>query len=365
MNKSLSPEELNYYSRQLVLKEVGLDGQLKLKDASVLVVGLGGLGAPLVQSLAGMGVGTIGLADFDKVSLSNLHRQSIYTFDDVGRFKTEVAKEYIHRYNPFVRAIGHHALLTTDNVLEVIEPYDIVVDGTDNLETKYLLNDACVYVQKPLVYGSVHKWEGNIAVFNTSAEGPTLRCLFPELSTEEPSCSTSGVMPHVTAVTAGIMCSEVVHILLHGTSSIENQLLIFDSSLSDFRKIRFEPTFQGRKQSKERLELRAESLSISPMYLHQLIHSPNPPSLIDVRTEAESQLASLGGVLIPHSEVEEHLHMLDRHKEYILYCHHGIRSMHAMDMLRQHGFTKIKYLVGGIHAYSIEADDTIPTYSLH
>jgi len=355
-------EELQYYSRQVLLDGFGILSQQKLKAAHVLIIGAGGLGCPVVQSLAGMGVGNIGIVDFDKVSLSNLHRQTIYKYDDIGLWKCDVAKEFANALNPFISIETFRTIASHETLPALVENYNIVVDCTDNPNSKYLINDACIQFGKPLVYGSIFKMEGNVSVFNLHANAPTLRCLFPEIEPDMPDCNRTGVLGLVTAQTGICMATEVVKIILNEGNILSSQLLIIKAFAPETHIFNFEATKRGREQSLKNFESFVASFMISPTALQQLFLTQSDFDLIDVRDEEEHAIANIGGKLIPIDELEDRFREISPARNTIVYCHHGIRSQNAVDFLRTAGYDKVKNLEGGIHAWSIEVDETVTVY---
>jgi adenylyltransferase/sulfurtransferase len=351
-----------YYSKQIALPQIGVQGQDLLKEARVLVIGAGGLGVPLLQILASAGVGYIGIADFDKVSLSNLHRQYIYKHQDLGKFKAHLAKQYIQDLNPFIEIESHCTVVEQDNVLALIEPYHIVVDCTDNFTARYLINDACVCSNKILVYGSVFQFEGNVTVFNLFKDSPTLRCLFPQNQDSIPTCESAGVLATTTTITAAYMATEVIKIILGLPAILDSKLLIINSLDATNSIFTYKPIAKNRELSKLTFKNNSKSFTISGEKLKEILISNLPIQLVDVRTEQEHQFCNLGGILLPLDDLEDQYQILDKSKTTILYCHHGIRSEYALKFLLSRGFENIKYLEGGIHEYAIYIDPSIPVY---
>lgn len=245
----LSKEEKSYYSRQIIIPEFGMASQLKLKNAKILVIGAGGLGAPIIQSLAAAGVGQIDIVDYDKLHISNLHRQSIYTYTEIGQDKANLASAFAKRLNPFIQSKPISVKVEKDNILELIAPYELVVDCTDNFEVKYLINDACVFLNKCLVFGSVFRNEGNISVFNLDANAPTLRSLFPIKPINFNNCETAGILGITSSTTALFMANEVVRIITNQSGILSGKLLIYNNIDSSIKTISYKASKKGREAS--------------------------------------------------------------------------------------------------------------------
>ncbi len=376
----MSAEELQRYGRHLILPEVGLSGQRRLKAASVLLVGAGGLGSPLALYLAAAGVGRIGLVDFDVVDASNLQRQLLHGTSDVGRSKLESARDRLHEVNPHVRVDTHETHLTSENALEILRDYDVVADGTDNFPTRYLVNDACVLLQKPNVYGSIFRFEGQASVFDARV-GPCYRCLYPDPPPPGlvPSCAEGGVLGVLPGVIGVIQAIETVKLLLGIGESLVGRLVLFDALALRFRelKLRKDPAcplcgehptitslidYQAFCGGTPAAESDA-SLEIGAAELAARIERGDDFTLVDVREPHEFEIASIAGArLIPLNSLPEHLHELDGAREIVLHCHHGQRSMRALELLRQSGFRRLKNLRGGIDAWSREVDSNVPRY---
>lgn len=358
----LSKEERQYYARQSILSDIGEEAQLRLKKASVLILGMGGLGCPIAQTLATAGVGKIGILDFDKVSVSNLHRQQIYKYQDVGMLKVDVAFTYLTQLNPFIEIVPYHVLLSNEaEAIAIFDEYDIILDATDNESTKYLINDICVYIGRPLVYGSVFKFEGNVTVFNLMPKSPTLRCLFPQPKNDDIDCNIVGAYNVCTVVTGNFMANETIKIILQKNDILSGKLLVYNSLESKIDKFTFAYNSESVEISKKRF-LENKKINITPRELEQLFKSEADIELIDVRTEEEHAICNIGGKLIPIDELEERFREIDTTKQIIIYCHHGIRSKYAIEGLAQMGFHNLLNLEGGIHAYAIEIDNTLTLY---
>ena len=264
--------------------------------------------------------------------------------------------------NPFIHIETQRLIICENNVLDIIKGYDIIVDCTDNPLSKYLINDACVVKNKPLVYGSVFKFEGNVSVFNHHENAPTLRCLFPEINDEAPDCNRTGTIGIVTAITGLYMANEVLKIILESKYLLEGKLLIFNGLTSDISIINFNANPYARQISIENLKAAQSPTTLSPTQLKSLIDSKIEFQLLDVRTEKEHQFCNIGGILVPLDEFEEKINILNPNIKTIVYCHHGIRSRHAMDFLKDAAFKDVLHLEGGIHAWSVDVDESIPVY---
>jgi len=378
----LSQPELLRYSRHLILPEVGLAGQRRIKAASVLVVGAGGLGSPLALYLAAAGVGRIGLVDFDRVDESNLQRQVLHGTASVGRPKLESAKERLGDLNPGVRVETYETRLTSENAFDVIRPYDVVVDGTDNFPTRYLVNDACALLGKPNVYGSIFRFEGQASVFDARI-GPCYRCLYPDPPPPGlvPSCAEGGVLGVLPGVIGVIQGIETLKLILGVGESLVGRLLLFDALALRFRELtlRKDPAcplcgerrtitalidyeqFCGLAPAEEGNG--ASDLEISARELAEMQGRGDDLVLIDVREPLEYEIARIpGAVLIPLASLPERMSGLDSSREIVLHCHHGQRSMRALELLHRSGFRKLKNLRGGIDSWSREVDPAVPRY---
>lgn len=376
----LSQEELIRYSRHLIIPEVGVEGQKKLRQSSVLLVGLGGLGAPIAQYLAAAGVGRLGLVEFDKIDLSNLQRQTIYGTDQVGQPKAEKAKERIEKINPNVKVELHQQRLTSQNALGLFADYDVIVDGTDNFPTRYLVNDACVLAGKPNVYGSIFRFEGQLAVF-WAQKGPCYRCLYPQPPPPGlvPSCAEGGVLGVLPGIIGSLQASEAIKLLLGIGEPMIGRLLLFDALDLNFVTVKLQKNPQcpvcGPKPTVTKLidyedfcglrdaEAEANANSIEPMELKRKMDRRADVVLVDVREPFEFEIAHIpGGVLIPMSQFQPREAELDPQKETVVYCHVGSRSAQVASYLRRKGFKSAKNLAGGIKRWSEEVDSSIPTY---
>jgi len=378
----LSQEEILRYSRHLIMPEVGMDGQLKLKQARMLLIGAGGLGAPLGLYLTAAGVGTIGLVDFDKVDFTNLQRQVTFGSKDVGRPKLEAARERLQDLNPETRFVLHETKLTSDNALDILRDYDIVIDGTDNFPTRYLVNDACVLLGKPNVYGSIFRFEGQATVF-ALADGPCYRCLYPEPPPPGlvPSCAEGGVLGVLPGIVGAIQANEAIKLVIGQGEPLKGRLLLFDALKMHFRelKLRKNPNCPvcGAHPTVTKLidyeefcgirgeEARQESVSvpeITPTELKQKLDAGEDLFILDVREQHEFQICHLNGHLIPLGDLPKRVNELDSARNIVAHCRSGVRSAKAVTFLQQAGFRKVWNLKGGILAWSDEVDPSIPKY---
>jgi adenylyltransferase/sulfurtransferase len=390
----LSRDELLRYARHVALPEVGFDGQKRLKAGKVLCVGAGGLGSPLALYLAAAGVGTIGIVDFDTVDASNLHRQLLHGTKDIGRSKLDSAHDRLHDVNPNVDVRLHATRLTSENALEVLAPYDVVVDGTDNFPTRYLVNDACVLLGKPNVYGSVFRWEGQLSVFSTEG-GPCYRCLFREPPPPGlvPNCAEGGVLGVLPGIIGSAQAMETIKLLLGVGTTLAGRLLIFDALDMSWREVALrrnpacpvcgdEPTqtelidyevFCGLKpeEAREGSGALVEDAPAGPSAvtevdaptLAELLDSDSPPFLLDVREPWEwavSSLAEHGARLIPLGEVGDRLEEVPVDRPVVVYCRSGQRSLTAARMLADAGREPVSSLRGGITAWAAAVEPGLP-----
>ncbi|MGE0568396.1 MAG: molybdopterin-synthase adenylyltransferase MoeB [Bacteroidia bacterium] len=366
----LNKKENIRYSRHVSLDNVGIEGQLKLKRAKVLVVGAGGLGCPVLQYLAAAGVGNIGIVDGDKIDISNLQRQVLYGIDDVGKYKSDVAKEKLLSLNNEIQINSINIFLSRDNILSIIDGYDIVIDGSDNFETRYLVNDACIIKNKILVYGSIFKFEGQISVFNYQS-GPSLRCLYPEAPDPNsvPNCSEVGVIGVLPGIIGTIMASEAIKIILDIGKVLSGKLLLMDVLNNHSIKleiIRNNKNFE-RAELEESYTFNCENVSpsesISPIELNEWINSGKEFMLLDVRESYEREICLIeSSISIPLSKIQESISKIPKDKTIVVYCHHGKRSQAAINQLKKENFKNLINLEGGIHAWAMEIDSTISTY---
>jgi adenylyltransferase/sulfurtransferase len=378
---ALSNDEILRYSRHLIMPEVGMEGQERLKAAKVLCVGAGGLGSPLALYLAAAGVGTLGLVDFDVVDTTNLQRQIIHTTADVGRKKLDSAAEKLKAINPFLEVRTFETRLTSDNALELTRQFDMVVDGTDNFPTRYLVNDACVLTGKPNVYGSIFRFEGQVSVFATRG-GPCYRCLFPEPPPPGlvPSCAEGGVLGILPGLVGVMQATEAVKLILGRGEPLVGRLLLVDALGMRFRelKLRKDPSCPacGERPTLTKLAdyeafcgVRGEespaSSGVPEVTAEQLkreLDAGEDLFVLDVREPHEHQICNLGGHLIPLGELPRRAHELDASREIVAYCHVGVRSARAVAFLHGAGFRKVRNLAGGIRAWAERIDRTMPKY---
>ena len=379
---ALTNEEIERYSRHLILPEVGVEGQLKLKNARVLLVGTGGLGAPMALYLSAAGAGTLGLVDFDVVDRSNLQRQVIHGTGDVGRKKVESAAAAIAELNPNVRVVKHELALSSENALDIFKDYDIVADGTDNFPTRYLVNAACVLLNKPNVYGSIFRFEGQASVFAVE-DAPCYRCLYPEPPPPGlvPSCAEGGVLGILPGIIGLIQATEVVKLILGQGESLKGRLLLYDALAMRFRelKLRKDPEcpicgphrtitklidyhqFCGVPQAPAAPATAAGE--IDPVAVKARSDSGEDFQLIDVREPHEYQICRIPQArLIPLGELPKRLHEIDRSRPIVVHCKTGGRSAKAADLLRRNGFTNVLNMTGGILAWSNKVDPSVPKY---
>jgi molybdopterin/thiamine biosynthesis adenylyltransferase/rhodanese-related sulfurtransferase len=379
----LTKDEVLRYSRHLIMPEVGMEGQLRLKQARVLCVGAGGLGSPLALYLAAAGVGRLGIVDFDVVDFTNLQRQVIHGTGDVGRSKLQSARETIQDINPHVEVDLYETRLTSDNALDIFRDYDIVADGTDNFATRYLVNDACVLLGKPNVYGSIFRFEGQASVFYAK-EGPCYRCLYPEPPPPGlvPSCAEGGVLGVLPGIIGCIQALETLKLILGKGAPLIGRLLLFDALQMQFRELKLRknpdcpvcgehPTIHELIDYEEFCGIRGgESMQqpagvpeITPTELKKMMDEHRPFVLIDVREPHEYEICRIpGSTLIPLGEIAQRMNELNSADEIVVHCRSGMRSAKAVQILMQAGFRKIHNLKGGILAWSDEVDPSVPKY---
>ncbi len=381
-----SKEELERYSRHLIIPEFNIEGQRKLKGAKVLVVGTGGLGAPLIQYLSAAGVGHIGIVDFDVVDDSNLQRQVLFTTADVGRPKVEVAKERIEQQNPFIKITAYNTQLTSANALELIGQYDVVADGTDNFPTRYLVNDACVLLDKVNVYGSIFRFDGQVSVFNYKDEngerGPNYRDLFPTPPPPGlvPSCAEGGVIGVLPGIIGSLQANEVLKVITGIGDPLSGRMFIFDALSFETRTLTLRKDeknpLNGENPTQTSLidyeffcgigvdEAEPEKVKeISVKELKEWQGSAKDFQLIDVREGYEYDIANIGGKLIPLGDIESQVNDITTEKEVVIHCRSGKRSADAIRILeKKYGFTNLFNLKGGILAYADEVDHSLAKY---
>ena len=379
---TLTKGEILRYSRHLIMPEVGMDGQLRLKNAKVLLIGTGGLGAPLGLYLAAAGVGKLGLVDFDVVDFTNLQRQVTFGTSDVGEAKTAAARARLSDLNPDIEIEAFDTKLTSDNALELFQDFDIIVDGTDNFPTRYLVNDACVLLGKPNVYGSIFRFEGQATIFGLP-DGPCYRCLYPEPPPPGlvPSCAEGGVLGVLPGIVGSIQALETIKLIIGKGTSLKGRLLAFDALAMTFNefKLRKDPNCPicGEHRTIHKLidyyefcGVRGEEAptadlkvpEITPRELKARLDHGDDLFILDVREPHEYQICNLHGHFIPLGELTRRAHELDSSREIVAHCRSGKRSAEAVDFLRKAGFRKVFNLTGGILAWSDEVDASVPKY---
>ncbi len=394
---ALEPPEIRRYGRHLTLPEFGIDGQKRLKASRVLMVGAGGLGSPVGLYLAAAGVGTLGLVDFDRVDESNLQRQVLYGHSDVGRPKIEVALERLREINPFITLEPHKVRFSAGNAMELLENYDVVVDGTDNFATRYLVNDACVLAGKPNVWGAISRFEGQVAVF-WGQQGPCYRCLFPEPPPPGlvPSCAEGGVLGVLPGIVGSLQANETIKLLAGLGEPLIGRFVIFDALRMRFRELKVEksddcPSCGPRAELTELVEIDGPACATGEEAADQRpggdrsepgISSPVEPPfeidveqlkawvdegldlhIIDVRQPHEHAICRIEGAqLMPMRRIPQSMDEIDRDVLTVVHCHHGPRSAQVVSFLRQQGFSRVTNLGGGINAWSLRIDPAVPRY---
>lgn len=378
---TLSPDELARYDRHLNLPEVGREGQQKLKAARVLLIGTGGLGSPLGLYLAAAGVGQLGIVDFDVVDESNLQRQVLHGTKDVGRSKVASARERLMDVNPHVHISGYETALNSANALEILKDYDVVVDGTDNFPTRYLVNDACVLLGKPNVYGSIFRFEGQVSVFHPAGGGPCYRCLYPEPPPPGlvPSCAEGGVLGVLPGVVGTLQATEVLKLLLGIGKSLRGRLLLFDALAMQFRELKIGrdrqcPMCGPQATIKELVDYQAfcglnippaAAAEVTPEEFAEQWRAGRRPTLLDVRQTHEWEIANLaeyGARLLPLDSLEAQLTSLEPGADIVVHCKSGGRSAKAQQQLLAAGFTRVRNLSGGILRWSDQVDSSKRKY---
>lgn len=380
----LNPEELARYSRHLIMPEVGVDGQRRLKAARVLCIGAGGLGSPAALYLASAGVGTIGIVDPDDVDLTNLHRQILHGTKDVGRSKLESAHDRLRDANPDTDIELHHVRFSSENAQDLVSRYDIVIDGSDNFPTRYLSNDVCVWARKPNVYGSVFRFDGQATVFAPHLGGPCYRCLFPEPppTGTVPNCAEAGVLGVLPGIVGMIQATEAIKLILGVGEPLIGRLLHFDALKMKFREFNLrhdsqcpvcgeKPTITSPIDYEDFCGTHTSSTSsnesevptISVADLKRKMDKKNPMMILDVREKFEYEIARIGGsTLIPLDELPDRISELDQNAEIVALCHTGVRSAWAVQFLRGRGFAHSVNLEGGIDAWAKQIDPTMQKY---
>src|SRR5271168_4577581 len=379
----LTNDEIARYSRHLILPEVGMEGQQKLKAAKVLCVGTGGLGAPMALYLAAAGIGTIGLIDFDTVDASNLQRQIIHSTATVGMLKVDSAEIMLKGLNPHLNVVKYNTMLTSANALELFREFDIIADGTDNFPTRYLVNDACVLTGKPNVYGSIFRFEGQASVFATE-DGPCYRCLYPEPPPPGlvPSCAEGGVLGILPGLLGVIQATEVIKLILGKGDSLIGRLLLVDSLGMKFRELKLRknpdcpvcgtyPTvkrlidyqqFCGIVPEEKPAAMQNGIPQITPVELKRRLDAGEEVFVLDVREPHEYQIVNIGAPLIPLGDLPNRLNELDPNREIVVHCKSGGRSQRAAEFLQKSGFKNVVNLAGGITAWATDVDPKLPKY---
>ncbi|HEX7181220.1 MAG TPA: ubiquitin-like small modifier protein 1 [Thermoanaerobaculia bacterium] len=377
----LTPAEIRHYSRHLIMPEIGTAGQRKLKAARVLTIGAGGLGSPLGLYLAAAGVGTLGMVDFDVVDESNLHRQVLFGRSSVGRPKIQAATERLRDLNPHIKIVPHETRLDSSNALELFRNYDLVVDGTDNFPTRYLVNDACVLLGKPNVYGSIFRFEGQVSIF-WGARGPCYRCLFPEPPPPGlvPSCAEGGVLGVLPGIIGSLQANEVIKLIAGVGEPLIGRLVLFDALRMRFRELKLHkdpqcPICSENPTQRELIDYEQfcgigpqetaveEGFEMTAADLKQRLDQGQTLTILDVRNPQEYDIARIpGSVLIPLHELQDRLGELDPAATIVAHCHHGMRSARAVQLLRGMGYSRAINLAGGIDAWSTDVDRSVPRY---
>ena len=352
---SLSKQESAHYQRHLILPGFGIEAQEKLKKATVLVIGAGGLGCPILLYLAAVGIGKIGIIDHDEVSTSNLHRQVLFTAEDIGKSKAQVAATKLKQHNPYIELIAYQEQLTPKNALQILEAYDLVIDGSDNFSTRYLVNDACLMSKKPFVSGAIFTYEGQVSVFNYQ-NGPTYRCLFPEPPSAEemPNCSEIGVLGVLPGVIGTIMATEAVKLLAEIGEVLSGKLLVYDALSMNFQTL----SFEGKEENKHIAQLQDYNFAceiepfppseISAEDLKKWIEKGEDFELIDVREVHEYEFFNIGGTNFPLSTLDKHITGISRTRKTVIHCQAGGRSQKAIEKLKAQGYSNLLNLKNGL-----------------
>ena len=376
---SLNKDELVHYSRHILLEEIGLDGQQKLKNASVLIIGAGGLGCPVATYLGAAGVGHLGIIDFDKVDVSNLHRQIAFQKGDVGKFKAEVLKERILANNPHIKITIYKERFSIENAPELLKQFDVVVDGCDNFGTRYLSNDASYFAGKPLVYGAIHKFQGQASVFNLD-HGPCYRCLFPEPpdAGSIPNCAEAGVLGVLPGIIGTVQATEAIKVILGSTETLSGRFMTYDALKMRFNEFKLgknpacplcgeSPSIKKLEEKEILCSSRSNEVEkveeISPSGLSDLMNSGKDLMILDVRAEYEREICCIkGSEHIPLKMLDSVAKMLPADKLIVLYCHHGSRSQDGCRILKQSGRDNCISLSGGINRWADEIEPEMGQY---
>ena len=378
---ALDNDEILRYSRHLIMPEVGMEGQQKLKAARVLCIGAGGLGSPLALYLGAAGVGTLGIVDFDVVDYTNLQRQIIHSTADVGRKKLDSAAESLKAINPYLNIKKFDTRLSSENALEIFKDFDIIADGTDNFPTRYLVNDACVLTGKPTVYGSIFRFEGQASIFATE-EGPCYRCLYPEPPPPGlvPSCAEGGVLGILPGLVGVIQATETIKLILGKGMPLIGRLLLVDALDMKFRELRLRKNpdcpacgthrtitklidyneFCGIRGEESEVDVNVPEMQVEE--LKQKLDAGEDIFVLDVREPHEYQICNIGGHLIPLGDLPKRVNELDSSREIVAHCRSGMRSAKAVDFLKKAGFKKVRNLAGGILAWADRVDPKMPKY---
>lgn len=379
---SLNRDELIRYNRQIILPNFGVEGQEKLKNASVLVIGAGGLGAPNLQYLTAAGIGRIGVVDFDEVSLTNLQRQVLFSTDEVGQSKAKTAIERLQKLNPDTQFDLYNTQISAENALQLVEPYDLVIDGSDNLPTRYLVNDVCVMLDKPLIYGAIFRFEGQVSVFNEllqdGTRGPNYRDLFPTPPPPDmvPSCSEGGVFGVLPGIIGAMQANEAIKVLANIGETLSGKLLLFDSLdfTSRYLNVRSNPDnpVSGQNPTITELidyetfcagpEIQVEVVTIESITVKELNDQRDRYFILDVREPYEYEISNLNGLNIPLNDLSGKLDEIPRNKEVVVHCKSGVRSKKAIEFLKGEGFSKLLNLEGGILAWQRDIETSMPVY---
>jgi adenylyltransferase/sulfurtransferase len=380
--ESLTPQEIRRYSRHLIIPDVAMDGQKRLKNAKVLCVGAGGLGSPALMYLAAAGVGTLGIVDFDVVDESNLQRQVIHGQSDIGRSKAESARDSVREINPLVNVVLHTERLDSSNAMRIFAPYDLIVDGTDNFATRYLVNDACVLLGKPYVWGSIYRFDGQASVF-WAEHGPCYRCLYPEPPPPGmvPSCAEGGVLGVLCASIGSIQVTEAIKVLTGVGDPLVGRLMIYDALEMTYRavKVRKDPECPlcGKNPTitelidyeqfcgvvSDEAQLAAASSTITAAELKAMQDRGEDFLLVDVREPAEWEIVRIpGAVLIPKGDLPSRLSELPQNKPVVMYCKTGVRSAETLALLKNAGFKDAVHVQGGVTAWATQVDKSQPVY---
>jgi len=374
----LSVDEVRRYSRHLIIPDIGVTGQRRLKNAKVLVVGAGGLGSPALMYLAAAGVGTLGIVDFDVVDESNLQRQVIHGVSDLGRPKAESARDSIREINPYVEVVLHTERLDSDNALEIFAPYDLILDGTDNFATRYLVNDACVLLGKPYVWGSIFRFEGQVSVF-WDEYGPNYRDLYPEPPPPGmvPSCAEGGVLGVLCASIGSVMVTEAIKLITGIGEPLLGRLMVYDALEMSYRTINVRKDPAGYKITElidyeefcgvvsDEAQRAASGSTITATELKEMLDAGKDPYLVDVREPVEFEIVKIpGSVLVPKDRIlsGEALAELPQDRQVVLYCRTGVRSAEALAAVKNAGFRDAVHVQGGVTAWATQVDPSLPTY---